>query len=249
MRGFFRCLSAEFIKTKCLPIRIAHIVIPISIAVIFLAYYAYAPWDAYSKVEAYFQVLGMGFPFLIGLFSVMVSEQELTAGAFQGMLAIPQRRMVFLAKLFLLVLFGACSVLAAGVLFGTGYFYLLKQQLIAYSFYWKGAAILLGSSIFLYIWHLFLAFRFNKGVSIGMGMVEGLLSALLLTGLGEAVWIYVPCAWASRLVSIALANSSGREISQTEYHSAVLLCIICTFIALAAYFVWCCRWEGEKTND
>ena len=36
--------------------------------------------------------------------------------------------------------------------------------------------------------HLFVSFQFGKGASIGLGIVEALLVALLLTGLGDRIW-------------------------------------------------------------
>lgn len=249
MSTFFRCLSADFLKTKRLSIRIAHIFIPVCTAVIFLAYYVFAPWDTYVKVEAYFQVLGIGFPFLISLFGVMLSEQEASAGAFQEMLMARKRQAPFFSKLLLLLLFGAFSVLLASVLFGTGYFYLLDKRIVDYPFYWYAPFILLGSSVFLYIWHLFLALRWNKGISIGLGMVESLLSALLLTGMGDAIWMYVPSAWSARLVTQFLRMYNRGEVFGGDGHVAVGVCILTTVIALSAFGIWSCRWEGKNGGD
>ena len=50
VRTFFNYIRADFIKTKRLPILIAHIAIPIGIATAFLVYYSYVNWDGYEKV-------------------------------------------------------------------------------------------------------------------------------------------------------------------------------------------------------
>jgi ABC-2 type transport system permease protein len=249
MEMFSRCLLADFQKTKRLSIWSAHILIPVCIAGVFLAYYSFAQWNAYSKVEAYFQVLGIGFPFLIGLFCVMLSEQELSAGGFQVMLSSPKRLPAFLSKLTLLILTGTFAVFLASVLFGAGYSFLLRQSIVGVSFYWKASFAFLGSSILLYVWHLFLALRFNKGVSIGIGITESLISALFLTGMGDGLWSYVPCAWSSRFVTYILAMENGSELMKTDFNIAICICILTTISSIILFCVWSCRWEGQNTSD
>lgn len=246
---FYRCLLSDLQKTKRLGIWSAHLLIPICVAGVFLAYYSFAPWKEYSKVEAYFQVLGIGFPFLIGLFCAMVSEQELSAGAFQVMLSSPKRLPVFFSKLILLLLAGGAAAFFASLLFGAGNTGLLGQTVVRASFYWKAPLVLLGSSIFLYVWHLFLAFRFNKGISIGIGITESLISALFLTGMGDGIWSYLPCAWSSRFVTYVLAADNGSELINTELILAVCICIAATISSVVLFSVWSCQWEGQNAGD
>lgn len=249
MNLFFRCFISEVRKTKRLAIGKAHFLIPLCIAVVFLAYYAYTPWDAYSKIQAYFQVLGIGFPFLIGLFCVLLAEQELSAGQFQVMLSVPKRLPMFFSKLFLLILLGTFSIFLASVFFGVGYQYFFQASMVNSLFYIKAALILLGSNIFLYILHFFLSLRFNKGISIGIGIIESLISALFLTGMGDDIWCYVPCAWSSRLVTYALTVANGQELHEADYNIAIFMCIFITVSAIILFSIWVCRWEGQNTSD
>lgn len=264
MRMFFNYIWADFMKTKRLSILIAHIAIPIGIAAAFLAYYAYVPWDGYTKVAAYYQVLGAGFPTLIGLFCAMLAEQELSAGSFQNMLSVSKRPIAFFSKLFVLILLGACAVLLASALFGAGYFFFLGQRYIHYSFYIGAAFIMTGSNVFLYVLHLFLALRFNKGVTIGLGIVESLLSALLLTGLGDGIWVFIPVAWASRFVTIFLQRICTYDIISPapavwaatiaeqllmECKEALAICAVITAGGISAFGAWACRWDGICGNE
>ena len=50
----FRYYKSDFLKTKHSSIRAAHLFIPILAALIFSAYYSYAHWDDYVKVDIYF---------------------------------------------------------------------------------------------------------------------------------------------------------------------------------------------------
>lgn len=242
-------IKADFLKTKRLSIRAAHLLIPIATASIFIAYYSYAPWSDYVKVDVYYQVIGMTLPILIGLFCAMVSEQEHTAGGFQSMLMVPQKTLPFLSKLILMLSFEMVALLIASVLFGVSFFEGLHNHSIPLSYYFKVPCILLGSSVFLYIFHFYLAFNFNKGVSIGLGIVEGLISALFLTDMGKFVWMYVPAAWPARMASTYLAAYTGDSAASSALHDMMPICIISSFGALVLYFVWASHWEGQKTYE
>ena len=259
MREFFNYIRADFIKTKHLSIRIAHIAIPIGTATAFLTYYAYASWDGYTKVATYYQVLGAGFPTLIGLFCAMLVEQELSAGSFQNMLSVSKRPVAFFSKLLVLTLFGMGAVLLASAMVGVGHFCFLGQRYIQYSFYIEAAFVVMESNLFLYILHMFLALRFNKGVTIGLGIVESLLSALFLTRLGDGIWIFFPPAWASRFVTKLLQRISTYDIISPDaavwavkiagqflidWEAAIIICAAMTAIGISAFGIWACRWDG-----
>lgn len=254
MRGLIYSLAAEFQKTKRMPVRIMHLVIPIGVAGLFLVYYRYTSWNVYEKVAAYFQILGIGFPFLIGLFCAMTSEQEQAAGGYQEMLAVHGRLGVFWGKLLLLILLGLCSVFFACLLFGMGY--LVEMQSVMFQdycqaifFYTKASLMLWGSSLLLYILHLFLALQFNRSVSMVLGIVESLVSALFLTGMGDGIWMFVPASWVSRMVMGLMFMESGTDFLREEFKLAMGICALSTVAGAVCFSVWCCRWEGKSGND
>ncbi len=249
MTDIIRCLHSDSIKIKRLPIQLAHLIIPICIAGLFLAYYSFSPWNELDKIGAYLQVLGIGFPFLIGLFSVLLAEQEQSAGNYQEMLSYSKRLPVFFSKLLLLIGWGAFSSLLACLVFGIGSRYVLKEQVIGLIFYAKVAFILLGSSVCLYSLHLFLAFRFNKAISIGFGITESLVSALFLTGMGDGIWSYVPCSWSARFVTYALTMKIENTLLEPDCKVAILLCVIITISSFIMYGIWACQWEGQSSSD
>lgn len=71
----------------------------------------YENLTAYEKVEVFFQVLGISFPFLISLFCVMSVEQEAVVGGFQEMLSAPRKYLVCYSKLLILIIFGCIYLL------------------------------------------------------------------------------------------------------------------------------------------
>lgn len=247
----FAYIRADFKKIKGLRVFLLHLLIPVCTAVAFLAYYLYAPWNVYSKLEAYFQVLATALPFLSGLFCAVLSEQELMAGLFQNMLAVPCRMAAFYSKLFVLIILGAAAVLLASVLFGAGFCFITEN--VDFSLYFIMAAVITGSSIFLYVIHLFLAIRFNKGVAAGAGLAGSMVSALFLTNLGDNIWIYTPVAWASRLVTMLLPDHSVYGIITINYNKecnlAAVICIISTISALMAFGAWALKWDGIKGSE
>jgi len=236
-------------KTKKMSLRNVHIIIPLCVVGMFLIYYAYAPWNAQGKLEAFFQVIGIGFPVLIGLFCAILSEQEASAASYQSMLASPKRLPIFYSKLLLLILGGAFSILLTSALFGIGNIYVLKQSVVQMPFYILAAFIMIVNSIVLYTAHLFLALRFNKGVSIIVGISESLIVALFLTGLGEDIWYYMPCAWGSRLITHILSVSTGAQVLDAKCIVAVSLCAILTIFTVLLFGIWAYRWEGQHTSD
>lgn len=249
MNVLFFCMKADFIKIKYTALCAAHLVIPMVLSGVFLAYYAVSPWNPYSKIQAFYQLMGMGYPFLIGVFCAVTAEQEQTAGNYQVMLAAADRRITFFSKLLLLIVMGAVSVTVTSAVFGTGFFWGMKQREVGYSFYWAAAAVMLGSSLFLYILHLFLALRMHKGISIGLGIVESLLSALCLTRLGDQVWICIPAAWANRMTGYLLVAYSGTEVSLSGCREAAVVCIIVTIVSFVFYGFWACRWDGTCGSE
>lgn len=249
MSALFHCIASDYMKTKRMSIRIVHLIIPLCMVGMFLIYYAYAPWNEKGKLEAFFQVIGIGFPVLIGLFCSILSEQEASAASYQSMLASPKRLPIFFSKLSLLILGGAFSILLTSALFGIGNIYVLKQSVVHMPFYLLAALILIGNSIVLYTFHLFLALRFNKGVSIIVGISESLIVALFLTGLGENIWYYMPCAWASRLITHMVSVSTGEQIFDAGCVFAMVLCVIVTICTIVLFGLWAYRWEGQHTSD
>ncbi len=246
---FLAYLKSDCLKTKHLSIRAAHLFIPVVAAILFIAYYSYAPWDNLKKISTYYQVLGMGLPFLIGLFCAMLSEQEQTAGSFQAMLMTPQKLIPFLSKLLLLLIFGLAALVLASAIFGIAFLVVLGNDLVGIDFYLFSSIIMLGSSIPMYILHLFLSLVYIKGVSIGLGIVESLISALLLTGLGNFIWKYVPASWPARIATTFLSAYNGDTCASTELNGAFSICFIVVIGAMALYIFWANHWQGTKSND
>ena len=58
---FTRCLRADFYKMKRSSVIIAHIIIPIVVSAVFLAYYAISGWNETDKIIAFMRLLDLHF--------------------------------------------------------------------------------------------------------------------------------------------------------------------------------------------
>lgn len=63
-----------------------HILIPLTTAILFIAYYSVSSWRAEAKISGYLEVIGVAFPLIIGLITGKAAEQEGQAGSYQTML-------------------------------------------------------------------------------------------------------------------------------------------------------------------
>ncbi|MGF9966920.1 lantibiotic immunity ABC transporter MutG family permease subunit [Bacillus rhizoplanae] len=245
-----RVLRADFLKMKYTIFYWLHIAMPIIGIVLFLSYCSFSKLDSISKVPGYIQVLSIAFPLLISVVCSSVVEQEALAGNFKELLSTEYgRRKAFISKVCLLLICGFCSTILAVVGFAAGFHFLLKQNEFPLSLYFEISLILFGCQIFIYIFHLFLNFHFNKGASIGIGIIESLLAALMLTGLGDVIWKYVPCAWGMRLCSsffeYRLKPDSFHAL-QVDTEMGVVMCICLTIIALVMSLIWFSFYEGRE---
>ncbi|MEK5260061.1 lantibiotic immunity ABC transporter MutG family permease subunit [Paenibacillus sp. FSL L8-0663] len=252
MISFFRNLKSDVLKLRRQPLLLVQLLVPILGIAIFLAYYSFTPYSPISKIDGYLQVLAVVLPIMIGIVCSITADQELAAGNFQQLLTSPVKLLPFLSKLTLLLILGFGSVLLASGGFGAGYIYLMKESPYGLKFYVLAACILFVSSVFLYILHFFISLRFGKGASIGLGIMESLLSALLLTGLGDHNWIFVPSAWAARFITIWVQYgvSSADSIPEAiQLDLGIRYCVVGTLVIMVLLGLWICRWEGQSSLE
>lgn len=246
---FLAYLKSDYLRTRRLPIRRAHILVPAVTAALFLIYDFFAAGDRVLKISIYFQILGMALPFLSGLFCSMAAEQEQTAGSFQTMLMVSQKRQAFLSKLLLLLFLGLTAVLIASLGFGLVFAAGSGNYEMGADFYLLASFLMWGSCIPLYIFHLYLALRLSKGLSMGLGIVESLVAALFLTGLGDLAWKYVPASWPAKIPPLLLQMYLGDAAAGTELYSVFPVYLPVTAAAVVLFIIWAGHWEGTKTAD
>ncbi len=253
MGKLFKLIRSDFQKIRHTPIVWIHIVIPILISILFVAYYtcSTSTVDNVSKVGLYIQVLSMGFPLIIGIVCSMVVEQEADAGDFQELLMARHKLLKFLSKLCMLIIMGLGSLIVAIGILGLGLEFLVHKNVFSAVFYGKITLILLFCEIFLYLLHLLCCFKFGSGASIGLGIVESLITALMITGLGDILWKWFPCSWGSRIPDyyISLKIDNGKHLFLVnEFQSGIYICLAATALLFLISFLWYNYFEGRSEN-
>lgn len=246
-----KLIKADIKKLKSTQMILMHLYIPILGLIIFLSYYSYTPWGSFGKVSVYLQVLCIVFPILIGIITSMAADQEYLAGGFQNILIRSKTKyLAFISKLILFLFLGTFSTILAIIGFYIGYS-LIENNIFPITTYLAVVVVLMGSNVFLYILHFFLSLRSSKSVSIGVGIVETLISALFLTGMGDGLWPFAPSAWSIRFIeSLLMKYQNGQSIFiDPDLHLGIIMSIIVTIISFVIMIVWFTRWEGEKLEE
>lgn len=241
-----RNLHADLLKMKGLPIMLMHILIPVIASGLFVAYYSFSGWSEETKIVAFYQAIGAGLPVLIGIFAASIMEQEQNAGACQNLLTLRRKAAAFLSKVMLLLLFSLFALLLTAGIFGFGFNKILGCSIVSVGIYMVAALIMWCGSVPLYIWQMLLAFQFGKGVSVGAGIVSGLISALMLTNMGMFIWKYIPASWTARIPYTYLRIAFGQWEAMNEMKSVIPVFCIFTAMSMVYYLYWAFHWEGSR---
>lgn len=247
MMALLRCIESDFYKLRHTPILWLHLLIPMAGALLFLGYYATSSWNVSTKISGYLETLAVVFPLLIGLMSALVIAQEEQAGNFQTLLCGTKSKFItYLSKLIVLLLLGSFSIaLAVGT-------FALVFQTAALWFYLKATGVLVVGNIFLYILHVFVSLQFGRGASIGLGIWGSLVSALMLTGLGDKIWCWTPWAWGGRLCDylvLEATNPSAFTMVSSGMYKGILTMILFVGLSALASLLWFRQWEGRRSYD
>lgn len=245
MKQLFRWINVECYKFFHSPILVVHLLAPLAGAGIFLAYYMISPWAEVQKVSVYLQMLAMTFPVLIGVIVTMSEESEADAGGFQSALGAPCRKWLpHMAKILVLLFFGLLSSIIAVAGFGFA-FRITGNVAFPMSFYMNGAGLLFAGYLPLYLLQYLISFSFGKGAGLGLGIVGTLLSALMITGLGDKIWTFLPWSVSIRFVSIFTAVGDDPFLAVKGVAAAGLFLLAASMILLALLRYWSVKWEKQ----
>lgn len=246
-----KVLKSDFMKLKATPTLLIHILMPIIGVCIFTWYTSISQGNFVSNVAGYFQVLALAFPTLIAIVCTLISEQELMAGNGYNLLALTTPKVLAcISKMILLSYMGLASTIIATCGFGIIMHFIFKNDVFSISFYLISALVLFFSNFALYVIHFFISLRFGKGLSIGLGIVESLVSALMITGLGERIWTFIPCGWSIRLITLWTGISNNQiQIYDNRAIMGIIICIVASLLAFLLLMIWFLYWEGEKSYE
>lgn len=251
MRSFVCLIKSEALRMRHTTLLKIHLILPAAGAAVFLVYYSFSRWDSAGKVLGYLQVVSSVWPFLCGLICGMSEEMEADCG-YQNFFLLPGRKFqALLSKWLVLLGAGLAACLIAVMGFAVVYYFYPEGDVYSMAVYLEAAlAIWLGQTV-VYLMHLMLALCFGKTVSIGTGIAGTLLACLMLTGLGDGIWMWFPWAWSGRFASYLLlytGRSSGQVLS-LSVKGELWFCLAASMIIAGLIFLWFTGYEGRRVQE
>ncbi|CUX27537.1 lantibiotic immunity ABC transporter MutG family permease subunit [Clostridium sp. C105KSO13] len=248
-----RAMASEFLKMRRTWILWIHVVMPVTGIFIFLLYYRYAGGTNWGKISGYMEVLALVCPTLVGIICALAADQEKEAGHLQNLFGVTKSRCFIMAeKLALLLICNLAALFLAAEGFGIGFGGGQSNLEIPGNFYVIMTVFLWLPQFFAYCFHLYLGLRFSKGITIGAGIVESLLAALFLTGMGDEIWVFFPCAWAERFIMYYTLYIRGKiniSFLTGQVKVGIILAGLLTLAGGVLFFAWIHVYEGSGVED
>lgn len=245
--SIIRCIRADMLKTKNTPLLLFHLLFPVIGTLIFVGYFHVSSWSEMDNISVFLEVMAIVFPFLIGIVVGFMIQLEHQAGHFQLMLGtVKSRSSVYIGKIIYFVLFAFISIILSVTIFAILY------PVMPLAFYLKIAPILLLTVSPIYLLSLLVGLIFGKSASMGLGIVGSLISALMLTGLGDGIWMFIPWAWGVRFMDYFILKQITMDIPihiTNEYTVAFYIVVTATIVLLTISLIWFNYWEGGKANE
>ena len=232
-------VRAELLKMKHTFLIPFHVAVPVVIAGFMLFYYHGTIGNPMGQTMAYFELIGVGLPFVVSIVCAgnIGLEEQNHFQVFLGSHKVKGKG--FVVKSVVLFGMGFLAISGAAVLFAAGYHFLLGKEGIGMQYVRLTGTLIFGS-VPLYLEHLFLNLIFPKTVSQCVGVVQSVVSALFLTGLGEGRWQFFPATWSARGIRYCNDPVNGKR---------VLFCLLLLFLMCVIIGVWFHKYEGRQCND
>ena len=224
----YRAIRSELVKLRHTPLLPIHIFVPIAGAILFTSYFGlYSFRPDYNKYKLIFEITATFFPILISIITGLNTFMEDHAAHSQSILSVPNRITIFCGKFLVLFGGGVLSLISLVLLFSI---LVAIQGLIPHTPYvmlLETIIVLAFGNIILYIFHLFIGFKFGLGPSLFLGVFESLQ-------------VIIPFAWAIDLSRYVLDDKLSLHKNE------VFIMGLITIIAFIAMTFWISQWEGKR---
>lgn len=245
----FRIIHAEIVKTKHSFLVLIHLILPVLAVLIVTLYYKNTSYDMEFMASMYYTMNAAAFPVGISLMCAKSIGRE-EDNQFQWLLMNPNRIYAYAAKFIMLYLLGTVTTIICVLLFQ----YIGLHDV---SFWYSAKLILafLMTNFILYQIHIFLNLRFGKAVSILTGFCGSIVGLVMLTGIGNAAWQWIPYSIAGRLIGyFTLLEYGQNSMEQTflymsEITKAFLPLLIISIAVTVFMCLWFHRWEGRSISE
>lgn len=232
----------KYRKTMIYPI---HILCPLLAALILGFYFKNSNWSMMNKLDIFINSIGMVFPVVISvLISMAISIEE--SGEFKNLLSSPYGKKKMILSKFLI--FFIMGIISGQILVNIFYFIEGKNIIDNYLFFIVLVLILCISSIFNYIFHIFLNLNFGKNISMAISVCQLLIAALFRTGLGDNIWQFSPSSWGMRISYYWVFNSIGEKNISLDFKNIIIILGI-LILEIILFNIWYIKFEGREITE
>lgn len=249
MQLFSKQLRSDNIKLSKTLFFILHLAIPTLGVLVFITYQSITIYPPEKFTGNYYQMLSIVYPLLAAWLCSVVTEQEIDAGGGFFLLSVPSRAKALLSKLVFLLGFGLLACMLATLGYSAVAVVVIPNFAFPLSLTFRMTLVIWGCAIFEYLLHTFLSLRFSPNVSFAFAALEILLAALMLTGLGERIWVFVPSAWGVRMIGLLSQYWVQGVAEMPGLRLGTAVAVVESLLMLRYLFLWFSRWEGRKNEE
>lgn len=235
---------SNFTKVRRTPFVLLHLLPPVVVTALFLTYYAFAGYRIIPDVRLFFVILQICWPVFAGIIVPIFIHLDSNINGIQNALGLVESRSsVYLGKLLFLLFFSAVSILLYELCFYVGVHLFPDSGIVKPGFCVIIFLSFLFSNLFLYLFHVLIAFRFGSSISVLAGIAGTIFAGYFENAIGDKIWMVIPWEWGVRFLESHLGMSDALVIPGM----AALLMI--TSMILAISVLWYNRWEGKVIQE
>ncbi len=235
---------SNFTKVKRTPIILLHLLPPIVVTALFLAYYASGGSHIISDVRLFFVILQIFYPIFVSIVVPILIHLDGNINNIQNALGLVEsRRSVYLGKLLFLLFLFAINMILYELCFYIGVNFFLDMSITGFGSYFVIFCIFMLSNLFLYLLHVFIAFRFGSSISVLVGITGMIFAGYFENAIGDKIWPIIPWEWGVRFLE------SHFDYSSVSVFPGIISLIIFNIIILLASLLWFRRWEGKVIQE
>lgn len=239
-----REFCSNFTKIKRTPMLLLHLLLPVAVTALFLAYYAVGGYRIIPDVRSFFILVLLCYPIFVGITVPVFTRPDRTIHGTQNALGlVASRKSVYLGKLLFLLFFSAINVIIYEVCFYIGVTMFLNMDMTSPGLYAAIFCIFILSSLFTYLLHLPAAFRFGSSISVLLGISGTILAGLFENPIGDKIWMFIPWEWGIRFLESYL------NMSDASVLPGIISMLLMTLAILVLSLLWFDRWEGRSVQE
>lgn len=237
------CFS-DFIKIRRTMLLPLYVLFPAIVSVLFLVYYGRAGYRTIQDARLFFLLLQICYPVFVGIAVPILTNLDTGIHGIQNVLGLAaSRKSIYLGKLVFLLFLSAIDMVLYEVCFYVGIQWLLGAFAADFKFYITVFYISMISRLFIYVFHLYIAFRYGSCISVLAGIFGTILAGLLENPIGDRIWEAIPWEWGIRLLKTYFG------LLHDSVLGGVVVLSLLTAIVLSLSILWFDRWEGKRIGE